>query len=98
MNYPGESIRKTPLAKGREIGDVRIMDYDTSLRPKGHVATTKHRYLVVAFCPYQQECVEGDTPKTVPTRTDWCDSLDEASDFFSIYLARAKLDGWQTLK
>lgn len=94
MNYPGESIRETALLANdslgnAHLGEVRIMDYG---------AVTKPRYLVVAFCPYQQECVEGDTPKTVPTRTDWCDSLDEASDFFSIYLARAKLDGWQTLK
>lgn len=86
MQYPGQPIRETLLSKGGVVGAVAIRDYGES---------AKHRYRVAAFCPGEVQSTPGDTFKTWPEREDWCDYIDEALDFFDIYSATAKLDGWR---
>jgi hypothetical protein len=89
--YPGMSIRQQHFIRGvstataEDFGDVRIMDYG---------ADSKTRYRVASFCPGYETSYPGDTPKMNPERDDWCATLEEASDFFDIYVADAKLRGW----
>ena len=83
--YPDAAVRLTQLVRNNELGDVRIMDYGKD---------SKTRYRVAAFLPGRDVVVEGDTPKTEPEREDWCTAVEEAADFFSIYVADAKLYGW----
>jgi len=104
-DYPGAPIRQQRLYLGHcacqtycgvpgcagpaeDVGDVRIMDYGKD---------SKARYRVASFCPGYETGGPGDTPKMNPERDEWCVTLHEANQFFSIYVASAVLDGWTTV-
>ena len=84
-DYPGAPILQQFLARADDIGMVRIMDYG---------ADSKTRYRAASFCPGYETSSPGDTPKMNPERDEWCETLDEATEFFDIYVASAKLNGW----
>jgi len=85
-DYPGATIRQQLFIKLDEFGDVRIMDYGSG---------SKTRYRVASFCPGYESSYPGDSPKMNPERDQWCHTLAEATDFFTIYVGSAKcIYGW----
>jgi len=80
--WPGDGVRTTMFRRGDEIGDVRIQHYGVGT------------YLVAAYLPGYETNNPGDTPKMNPDRHEWVETTAEANEFFDIYVANAKLDGW----
>ena len=86
--YPGASIREHRLVwpGTGELGQVRLMDYGSG---------SKKRYRVAAFCPGRDVVLPGDTPKVEPEADNWCETLDNANEWFELYVSRERADGWR---
>lgn len=86
--YPGASIRTARLvwSSTGECGEVRLMDYGSD---------SKTRYRVAAFCPGRFVWLSGDTPKVEPEADNWCGTLDNANEWFELYVDRERRDGWR---
>lgn len=83
--YPGDAVRMRQLAKGRELGDIRIQDYGPG---------AKRRYKVGTFLPGVEECSPGDTPKVWPEKSFWTNDSVEAVRVFTNYITDALTEGW----
>lgn len=87
--HPGDAVYRQLLAWGApptEFGDVRIMDYGTSNKP---------RYRVACFCPGVEVDLPGDTPKMEPECDQWCATVSEANSWFELFVDREHRDGWK---
>lgn len=82
--FPGDSWVIVNLQRGDEIGDVRVMNYDSHFR-------------VAAFVPGWEQCSPGDTPKMVPDRDHWTEDRQEANKLFAQYVIDAFRDGWRPM-
>ena len=88
-NYPGAPVRMQQFAWGdpvTELGDVRVQHYGNDT------------YCVAAFLPGRDICVEGDTPKTEPEKSEWVPTKERADKLFDKFVADAIADGWQKLE
>jgi hypothetical protein len=56
---------------------------------------SKRRYRVAAFCPGRVIELPGDTPKVEPEADNWCETLDNANEWFALYVDREHRDGWE---
>lgn len=82
--YPGETVRIANFKSvdGNDLGDVRVQRYAPNL------------YRVAAFLPGIIIDLPGDTPKLVPERSEWSDTLDKAAMPFERFVIDAIKDGW----
>ena len=80
--YPGDAARDAMFRRGDEFGLVKIQHYGVG------------SYMVAAYLPGRMECVEGDTPKTVPEKHRWCETAEGANQWFEQYVRAAACDGW----
>lgn len=79
--WPGDAVRIVLLARGDEIGDVRIQQYG-------------EHYCVATFLPGRPVCSPGDTPKTEPEESRWFTKKRTANLIFDQFERRARADGW----
>lgn len=86
-DYPGDAVRIALLIRGRELGDVRIQDYGSSVKT--------NRYNIGMFLPGVVECSPGDTPKIWPDHNARCNEPATANSAFEQFLQAAYAEGWK---
>lgn len=81
--YPGASVRALHLRRGAEAGDVRIQYFRQDC------------YRVATFLPGVHVQLPGDSPKTEPESSQWCDDPSVADGVFNRLVSQAFAARWE---
>lgn len=87
--YPGDTVKLVQFKRGDEIGDVRVQDYQGTMKPG------IGRYKVGTFLPGVTECSPGDTPKIWPEKSLYTHTPEEAEIVLAQYTLLALGEGWK---